>query len=73
MLEASQIAGDDVARRRQFGETLAHLRKRHAGLLGDFQVESLTVFLEAIEDFDQCGHQWKGEATVRPRCGGAVR
>ena len=67
VLEAGQVAGDDGARRGQFGESLAYLRNRHAGLLGEFRVESLTVFLEARQDFGQGGHQWKGAGTVPDR------
>ena len=60
VLEAGQAAGDDGARRGQFGETLAHLRDRHAGLLGEFRVESLTVFREAMQDLRQGEHLWCG-------------
>ena len=60
ILEASQVAGDDGAGGRQFGEALAHLRNRNAGLLRELRVESLTVFLEAREDVVQGGHQVEG-------------
>ena len=44
-----------------FSEALAHLRNRHAGFLGEFRVESLTVLLEARQDFVQGRPQWKGQ------------
>src|SRR5689334_9463086 len=50
--EPRQMAGDDRAGRGQRGEAFAYRRQGHAGLSGNFQIEPLTVFLEAIEDFD---------------------
>jgi len=52
MFEAGQIAHDDLPRRCQAGKFLAHDSKRHARLLGNLQVEPLTVFLQALQDFE---------------------
>jgi len=60
VLESRQVAGDDRARRGKFGKMLSHFRYRNAGLLGKFRVESLTVLLEAIQDFGHGGHRVGG-------------
>ena len=55
MLEARQAASNDCARGSDFGEVLAHLRERHAGLFGELRVESLAVLFEAVQDFGHFG------------------
>ena len=52
MFEAGQTARRDFARSGQAGKAQANRCKRHADLLGDLQIEPLTVFLQALEDFD---------------------
>lgn len=52
VFEADQIAGDNRPRSGQAGEPLAHRGKRHAHFLGNLQIEPLTVFLQALQDFD---------------------
>ena len=52
MFEAGQTARRDFARSGQTGKAQANRCKRHADLLGDLQIEPLTVFLQALEDFD---------------------
>ena len=72
VLEAGQVAGDDGARRGQFGEMLSHLRYRNAGFLGKFRVESLTVLLEAIQDFGHGGYRVGGGTHCNRPGAGAV-
>jgi hypothetical protein len=52
MFEAGQTARRDFARSGQAGKAKANRCQRHADLLGDLQIEPLTVFLQALEDFD---------------------
>jgi hypothetical protein len=52
MFEAGQTACRDFARSGQSGKAQANRSKRHADLLGDLQIEPLTVLLQALEDFD---------------------
>ena len=61
VFEADQVARDNRARSCQAGKPLAHRCKRHAHLLGNFQIEPLTVFLQALQDFDHGGHLRKKE------------
>lgn len=50
--EAGQTARDDLPRSCQPGKALAHRCKRDAHLFGNLQIEPLTVFLQALQDFD---------------------
>jgi hypothetical protein len=52
MFEAGQTARRDFARSSQAGKAQANRCKRHADLLGDLQIEPLTVLLQALENFD---------------------
>jgi hypothetical protein len=52
MFEAGQTARRDFARSSEAGKAQANRCKRHADLLGDLEIEPLTVFLQALEDFD---------------------
>jgi hypothetical protein len=52
MFETGQIAGNDFPGSGQAGEPLADRCERNAHLLGNLQVKPLTVFLQALQDFD---------------------
>jgi len=58
-LEASQVAGNDIAGSAQLGNALAHRFERHSRGLRDFRVESRTVFLQVLEDLSQGGYLGK--------------
>jgi len=62
MFEAGQIAHDNLTRSCQAGKFLAHDRKWHACLLGNLQVEPLTVLLQALQDFEH--HHASGKEIV---------
>jgi hypothetical protein len=59
MFEAGQIARDDCPRNCQAGKPLAHRCKRYTHLFGNLQIEALTVFLQALQDFDHGSYPWK--------------
>lgn len=50
--KARQRAPDHRAGGRKGIESFPHDCQRHTGLFGDLEIESLTVFLQAIENFD---------------------
>src|SRR5215831_3843004 len=64
VFEARQRAGDDLTSRCQACQTLPHRRKRHAHLFSDFRIEPLAVFLEAMQNIDQCQHSCNGTQSV---------
>ena len=51
VLEPCQRARDDLAGGREVRKPPAHAGQRQAGLLGDLEVQALTVFFQAIQDF----------------------
>ena len=53
VIEPSQVAGDDIAGALEAGDVLAHGFQRDADFVGDLGVEALTMFLQALQDFDQ--------------------
>lgn len=52
LLEARQIAGNDGTAGCKRGKLLPDFLQWHARFLGDLEIESLTIFLQASEDFD---------------------
>ena len=66
ILKAGRSAGDDGAGGCQLGQALPHHRNRNASLLREFQVESLTVFLEAKEDVAHGGTNARARTVPDP-------
>ena len=71
ILKAGRSAGDDGAGGCQLGQALPHHRNRNASLLREFQVESLTVFLEAKEDVAHGGTNARGPHCTRSHHAGS--
>jgi len=51
VLEAGQLAHDDLSVRYQAGKVVTNSSERHTYLLGDLQVESLPMFFQALQNF----------------------
>jgi len=58
VVEAGQIARDDFTCSNQGGKPQANSCEWHAHLFGDLQIEPLTVFFQALQDFDHDLYPW---------------